>query len=355
MTLHNKMKYPTFSIVIPSFNQGDFIERTILSILNQNYPGKIEVIVSDGGSTDATVDVLKKYDDKITWWSAPDKGFVDAVNKGFTKVTGDICAIQSSDDFYLEGAFKIIADEFEKNPNASLICGEEILLEANGKAKMGISLLPEININTFFLDNWWIGITQHTTFFRKKIFGKVNGLTFPFNPASEQELYYRMIRISPGKFINNLIGVYQLHDNQMTRVSDSWEKALLHIIEHSYKETGYNYTPTIEQKQSYEDFIKLFFLDRKDPIKAKEFAATIKSNNLIPKKTIDLINKQNIDHLPENNNTFLNFFSNGIRLFKYSFLTKGIYKLIKPNALFLATNEEIINNQKLPNINWWKN
>jgi hypothetical protein len=141
----------------------------------------------------------------------------------------------------------------------------------------------------------------------------------------------------------------------MTRVSDSWEKALLHIIEHSYKETGYNYTPTIEQKQSYEDFIKLFFLDRKDPIKAKEFAATIKSNNLIPKKTIDLINKQNIDHLPENNNTFLNFFSNGIRLFKYSFLTKGIYKLIKPNALFLATNEEIINNQKLPNINWWKN
>jgi glycosyltransferase involved in cell wall biosynthesis len=98
------VRSPDISIVIPSFNQGQYIERTLLSILKQEYPGKVEVIVSDGGSADNTVDVLKKYDKQITWWSEKDAGYADAVNKGFAKATGEIFAIQSSDDFYLQNA-----------------------------------------------------------------------------------------------------------------------------------------------------------------------------------------------------------------------------------------------------------
>src|SRR3712207_4758529 len=105
-------QFPSLSIVIPSWNQGRFIERTLLSILRQDYPGSVQVIVSDGGSADETVDVLKRYEDRITWWSARDKGFVDAVTKGLAQVTGEIIAIQSSDDYYLPGAFRRMAEGF---------------------------------------------------------------------------------------------------------------------------------------------------------------------------------------------------------------------------------------------------
>lgn len=124
MILDKSSNFPSISIVIPSFNQGIYLERTILSIIHQEYPGKVEVIVSDGGSKDNTVNILKKYNEKITaWWSNPDKGFVDAVNKGISKATGEICAIQSSDDFYLKDAFKKIASTFKLNPDVSLVCG----------------------------------------------------------------------------------------------------------------------------------------------------------------------------------------------------------------------------------------
>jgi len=76
------MPAPFISVIVPSFNQGRFIERTLLSVLRQKYSGRFELIVSDGGSTDETVDILKKYSDRITWWSKKDKGFADASIKG---------------------------------------------------------------------------------------------------------------------------------------------------------------------------------------------------------------------------------------------------------------------------------
>ena len=74
------MNWPSISVVIPSFNQGAFIERTLLSILRQDYPGRVEVIVSDGGSSDGTIDVLNRYP-QVTWWSRKDHGIADGTNR----------------------------------------------------------------------------------------------------------------------------------------------------------------------------------------------------------------------------------------------------------------------------------
>jgi glycosyltransferase involved in cell wall biosynthesis len=109
---------PRISIVIPSLNQGRFLEETILSILGQAWPD-IELIVIDGGSTDETLDVIRDYAASIDFWtSEPDRGQADAINKGLLKATGDIVTWFGADDVYANGIFAAVAEAWRRNPNA---------------------------------------------------------------------------------------------------------------------------------------------------------------------------------------------------------------------------------------------
>src|SRR5215468_10026487 len=113
---------PKLSIVTPSFNQGRFLEETIRSVLTQNYPN-LEYIIIDGGSTDETVDVIRKYQDKVNYWvSEKDRGQVDAINKGIEKCTGDIFGFINSDDVYLPGTFSAVIEHFQANPKSEWVC-----------------------------------------------------------------------------------------------------------------------------------------------------------------------------------------------------------------------------------------
>ena len=115
---------PKISIITATYNQAEFIERTICSVLNQGYPS-VEHIVIDGGSTDGTLSVLEKYDKDISYWvSETDEGQTHAINKGLERATGDLIGFQNSDDIYLPGAFWRVAEAAKKNPKAGLIYGD---------------------------------------------------------------------------------------------------------------------------------------------------------------------------------------------------------------------------------------
>src|ERR1039457_1034429 len=117
------MKYPKISIVTPSFNQAEFLEQTICSVLSQKYPN-LEYVVIDGGSTDGSVEIIKKYADKLTYWvSEKDDGQYAAINKGFSYTTGDIMGWINSSDILLPWTFSILAEIFENYTQIQWLSG----------------------------------------------------------------------------------------------------------------------------------------------------------------------------------------------------------------------------------------
>ena len=121
------------SIVVPSFNQGNYLEETFRSIIGQGYPC-VEIIVMDGGSTDNSVDVIKKYEKYITYWqSQKDNGQSDAINSGFRKATGDYVTWLNSDDVLLPGALLNIAKTIEKHPDVNWFLGNVLWMNKIGK------------------------------------------------------------------------------------------------------------------------------------------------------------------------------------------------------------------------------
>jgi glycosyltransferase involved in cell wall biosynthesis len=115
-------KFPKITIITPSYNQENFIEKTIHSVLSQNYPN-LEYIVMDGGSIDGTIDVLKKYSDKLIWVSEKDRGQSHAINKGLSQATGDVIAFLNSDDVYEPGALLAVGEFFADHPDAFWLTG----------------------------------------------------------------------------------------------------------------------------------------------------------------------------------------------------------------------------------------
>ena len=119
------------SIIVPSYNQGRYLEATLNSILDQDFPS-IEIIVNDGGSSDNSVEILRSFGDRIRWRSAKDRGQTDAINKGLREATGDIVAYLNSDDVYLPHAIRTAADYFAATPECQILYGDAHHLHADG-------------------------------------------------------------------------------------------------------------------------------------------------------------------------------------------------------------------------------
>ena len=131
--MNSASNLPKVSIITPSFNQGQFLEASIRSVLEQDYPN-LEYIVVDGGSKDDSVEVIKKYQDRLAWWvSEKDKGHADALNKGFSHATGEILAWLNSDDIYFPGAVSEAISILQRHPEVGMVYGDADLIDDSGE------------------------------------------------------------------------------------------------------------------------------------------------------------------------------------------------------------------------------
>jgi glycosyltransferase involved in cell wall biosynthesis len=180
---------PSISIVTPSYNQGQFLEETIQSVLNQNYPN-LEYIIIDGGSTDNSVKIIRKYEDRLAYWvSEKDRGQTEAINKGFKIATGELIAWINSDDYYCENVFFRIAAFFSANPEIMLIYGNSYFVDEKGKIT---AFKPALPFNAFIIRHGGFLIHQPTVFLRRTVLKDVGYLNDSYHGVMDIEWYCRI-------------------------------------------------------------------------------------------------------------------------------------------------------------------
>lgn len=203
--------WPKISIVTPSLNQGQFIEETIRSVLLQGYPD-FEYIIIDGGSTDRSVEVIKKYEKWLTYWvSEPDKGQSHAINKGFAKATGEIYAYINSDDLYERNAFGVVAPIFSKSDKPQLVAGECIIFDGSIDKWIFKPWWPQ-NLSYFISKTYSSTFGQPSSFWSKKIFDEVGGFDESLHYCFDREFFLRvgLTDVSP-HFIPARIARFRKH------------------------------------------------------------------------------------------------------------------------------------------------
>lgn len=200
------------SIITPSYNQGQYIEENIISVLNQNY-SNYEHIIIDGGSTDNTVDILKKYS-HLKWVSEKDNGQADALNKGLKIATGDIIGWINSDDYYEENIFASVVSNFSDEQVdwvvgnlTRLLENKKLFVPDKSKKVTYEALLRDPDI-----------VRQQATFFRHSALNAVGGFNPTFHLVMDLDLWLRMAKISSPLMVNANWAYFRLHEAQKTVV-----------------------------------------------------------------------------------------------------------------------------------------
>ena len=180
---------PLVSIVTPSYNQGRFLGRTINSVLGQTYP-HIEYVVVDGGSTDESLDVLRSFEDRVTWLSEPDRGQVSAINKGMARMQGEILAYLNSDDVLLPGAVARVVRFFREHPDCDMVYGDADYIDENDQVT-GVYPTAEYSFLRLMEDCM---VCQPAAFWRRRIADKVGTFNEQLNYAMDYDYWQRIDR-----------------------------------------------------------------------------------------------------------------------------------------------------------------
>jgi glycosyltransferase involved in cell wall biosynthesis len=182
--------WPKISIVIPSYNQGDFLEKTILSILNQNYPN-FEIIIIDGGSNDNSVEIIRRYEKYVAYWtSEPDSGQSNALNKGLCLCTGDYIGWQNSDDVYTYGTFYELAECTFRNPHKLIFYSHKLIIDENDNVKkVRIYAAP----SKLYACYRGMILANQAAFFNKKVVECIGLLDETLRFAMDREYFLRAL------------------------------------------------------------------------------------------------------------------------------------------------------------------
>jgi glycosyltransferase involved in cell wall biosynthesis len=228
----DKMNFPKISIVVPSYNQGQFLEETILSIIYQEYPN-LELFVVDGGSSDNSIDIIKKYEQHISWWvSEKDKGQSDAINKGLKKISGDIVSWINSDDLLTLGTLNNVAEYFSKLPSdVGLIHGGTTVFNDKKEIKddWGYSN-PSLERNLAGM-----AFSQPSAFFLKKYLDMVGGkLNEQLHYGMDYDLFSRLACVCNFVPVKEIFSKYRLHEHSKSvqeqhKFINDWNRTFVNL------------------------------------------------------------------------------------------------------------------------------
>ena len=217
---------PLVSIITSSFNQARYLEATIQSVLEQDYP-RIEYIIVDGGSSDGSVDVIKKYAGRLAWWvSEQDKGQTDAINKGFNRASGEILAWLNSDDTYNPGAVSAAVKYLTENPDVAMVYADCNYINEQGGV---IGKFNSAQTDHRRLREGYVHIPQQTMFFRANYWKELGPLDPSFYFAMDYDLWTRLASRAPLKYLAGQTWAnFRIHTSGKTTSADDrcWPEML---------------------------------------------------------------------------------------------------------------------------------
>lgn len=209
---------PKLSIITPTLNQARFIGATIESVLGQDYPN-LEYLVLDGGSSDGTLELMGRYTGQLTFISEPDKGQVDAINKGLRKCRGDVVAYLNSDDVYEPGALLRVGEYFRQHPEVRALTGKCRRIDADGRVINGFITLYKnvwLRLNGFRALQIQQYISQPATFWRRELLNEVGYFNPAYRYAFDYEYWLRIFKKTRIHYLDAYLAAFRVYGESIT-------------------------------------------------------------------------------------------------------------------------------------------